>query len=260
MSGHGSGAALLAAGLAWFAGLAAAVEPTVPQARGHVSDYVGVLDAGTVRDLESLIAELKAKTGAEIAIVVVRSTQPLPIFDYAVKIAEAWKPGDRKKDNGIVFLVAIDDHQMFILTGYGVEGVLPDGRVGEIRDRQVVPAFRRGDVAGGIRAATETMAALIAKDAGVTLTGVRAPAGGTSVSLSPSQLALLLFGLMIVLWLMTRVGLWPLFVGGGFRGGGFGGGFGGGSFGGGGFGGSGGGGFGGFGGGSFGGGGAGGSW
>lgn len=251
----GLGGVLLA--LVALASLAGAVEPDLPKPQGFVSDYAGVLDASTRQRLDAVIGELKSKTGAEIAVVVVRSTQPLTAFDYAMKIAEAWKPGDRAKDNGVVFLVAVNDRSMFILTGYGVEGVLPDGRVGEIRDRLVVPAFRRGDYSGGIRAATETMAGLIAADAGVKLTGVAPPQLHQGVQLSPLQTAFLILVVIAVLWVMTQTGAWPLLLGGGpgrYRGGGFGGGFGGGGFGGGG------GGFGGFGGGDFGGGGAGGNW
>lgn len=234
-----------------FAQRTAAAEPTVPTARGYVSDYVGVIDAATVRDLDAVIGELKSKTGAEIAVVVIDSTAPLSAFDYAMKIAEAWKPGAAGKDNGIVFLVAVKDRQMFILTGYGVEGVLPDGRVGWIRDQFVRPAFRRGDYAGGIRAATQEMAALIAHDAGVQLSTVRSlpvarrPQPGLFSVLLPTLL------LIIVVMLFFRFPFLPLLIGGrsGSREGGSGGGFGGG-----------GGGFGGFGGGSFGGGGAGGDW
>jgi uncharacterized protein len=235
---------------------AADAEPTVPIPRGYVSDYVGVLDAATVRELNALIGELKSKTGAEIAVVVVDSAAPLTAFDYAMKIAEAWKPGAPGKDNGIVFFVAVRDRQLYILTGYGVEGVLPDGKVGEIRDQLVRPAFRERDYARGIRAATQEMAAIIARGAGVQLTGVhpRSAAARTPPSLV-SVLILVLF-LGIVLILLSRFPASPWFVGGPGRmrrTGGFGGGFGGGFSGGGG-------GFGGFGGGSFGGGGAGGDW
>lgn len=233
-----------------------AVEPTIPRPQGYVSDYVGVVDAATRRDLDALIGELKAKTGAEIAVVVVDSTEPLTAFDYAMKIAEAWKPGGRGKDNGVVFLAAVKDRDMFILTGYGVEGVLPDGKVGEIRDRLVVPAFRRGDYAGGIRAGTEAIAQIIASGAGVRLTAApQAPQRA-----QPSRLASLLPILLILIFLLlaSRFPMAPFIFGGlggsGMRRGGFGGGFGGGGFGGGG------GGFGGFGGGGFGGGGAGGKW
>jgi uncharacterized protein len=233
---------------------AAAVEPTLPRPQGYVSDYVGVVDAATRRDLDGLIGELKSKTGAEIAVVVVHSTAPLTAFDYAMKIAESWKPGARGKDNGVVFLVAVDDHQMFILTGYGVEGVLPDGKVGEIRDRFVTPAFRRGDYAGGIRAGTEAIAGIIAAEAGVRLDTVRQSPRATQ---QPPLLSALLWILVVIIFLalMSRFPMGPFMFGGpGMRRGGFGGDFGGGGFGGGG------GGFGGFGGGGFGGGGAGGKW
>ena len=234
-----------------LASLAAATEPTVPTPRGYVSDYVGVIDSATTRDLEALIGELKSKTGAEIAVVVVNSTAPLTAFDYGMKIAEAWKPGAKDKDNGVVFLVAMKDHQMFILTGYSVEGVLPDGKVGAIRDQLIRPAFRRGDYAAGIRAGTEAIAAAIAEGAGVRLTSSHgvAPARGATPRFSALVPILLLIIFLIV---FSRFPLFPLFLGGfggGGRGGGFGGGFSGG-----------GGGFGGFGGGGFGGGGAGGDW
>jgi uncharacterized protein len=89
-----------------------------------------------------MIGELQAKTGSEIAIVTGGSTQPLSAFDYAMRVAEQWKPGAKGKDNGVVFLTAIRDRELFIVTGYGIEGALPDGKVGEIRDRLVVPRFK----------------------------------------------------------------------------------------------------------------------
>ena len=235
-------------GLVQWAG---AAEPTVPAPRGYVSDYAGVLDAATAHELDELIGDLKAKTGAEIAVVIVNSTQPLTAFDYAMKVAEAWKPGSKRLDNGVVFLAAIKDRQMFILTGYGVEGILPDGKVGEIRDELVRPAFRRGDYAGGVRAATEAMATIIADARGVQLSHARhAPVTRRQPAVTSALFPIL--ALIIFLIVAVRFPLLALFMGwprGG--GGGFGGGFGGGG---------GGGGFGGFGGGGFGGGGAGGDW
>jgi len=253
--------------LLFAARVAHATEPTVPVPRGYVSDYVGVLPAPVSQRLDNLIAELKAKTGAEIAVVVVNSTEPLSAFDYAMRIAEAWKPGAAGKDNGVVFLVAVQDRRLFILTGYGVEGVLPDGRVGEIRDRLVRPAFQRGDYAAGIEAGTVELAAVIAAGEGVQLSGgpPKTQRGGMS-PISPATLFVLALVLIIVLFIVAQAaspavqGPWvsrrsryPGGFGGGL-GGGMGGGFGGG------FGGRRGGGFGGFGGGGFGGGGAGGDW
>lgn len=247
----------------------------LPKPTGYVTDQAGVLSGATKQRLVDLNRELEQKTGAQIAVVIVPTTKPEPPFDFALAIAEAWKPGSTEKDNGVVFLVATEDRQMQILTGYGAEGPLPDGLVGEIRDRIIGPAFRRGDFDAGILGATTTMASLLAKDAGVTLDGVPPPqllkrrrSRRLFDSAFPSVLLLVLFLLMR----LTRRGggrrgrrgadaydafLLGSLLGrgfphgrhGGFGGGGFGGGFGGG-----------GGGFGGFGGGGFGGGGAGGSW
>ncbi|HYD48147.1 MAG TPA: TPM domain-containing protein [Terriglobales bacterium] len=252
---------MLAAALL-LAPVAAQEEPAVPKPRGFVSDYAGVVRPDTVQELTGLITELRQKTGAEIAIAVVKTVQPLTTFDFAMKLAESWQVGSKEHDNGLVFLVAVQDRDMYILTGYGVEGALPDGLVGEIRDTLILPAFRRGDYDGGIRAATYRMAERIAADRGVQLTGrdrpqrpMRRPQGGR-----PGLGGLLLL-LLILFFIGGRGnhlgGRRRRRYGGPFIGGGWGG-FGGGGFGG--FGGGGGGGFGGFGGGGFGGGGAGGKW
>jgi len=206
--------------------------PEIPPPRGFVNDFADVLDPVSERKLEALIEELRAKTTAEIAIVTVRSTRPLSAFDYAMKIAETWQPGARERDNGVVFLVAVEDREMFILTGYGVEGVLPDGRVGEIRDRLVLPHFRRGDYAAGISAGTAAIATILAKEYGITLTGMperplQPPPAEPELLAAASLLLLLLFLLMLA-W----NGVLPIafsrrsggpFFGGGFGGGGLGG-------------------------------------
>jgi uncharacterized protein len=245
--------AVLVAVMATQLGWGRPKEPLIPAPRGFVNDFAGVIDANTAAYLEALIGELKAKTGAEIAVVTVDSTQPLSEFDYAMKIAESWKPGAAGKDNGAVFLIAVRDRHMFVLTGYGLEGALPDSRAGELRDQVIIPRLRTGDMSGGIRAGTEAMVAIIAQEYGVQVSvkpqatsheqrrGAQNPVPWDVVVL---VILLVLFGLMVS---MGSVGLGP-------RRGSFGG-----SFGGGGFGGSGGG-FGGFGGGDFGGGGAGGGW
>lgn len=235
-------------------------KPPIPSPQGLVSDFAGVIDHATRQQLTRLLEELKAKTGAEIAVVTVDTTRPLTAFEYAMKIAEAWKPGAKDKDNGVVFLVATKDRQMFIATGYGVEGVLPDGKVGEIQDDYILPYFRQGDYARGILAGTQVMAHLIAREYGIQLPGSQIPRAGPRVrEEAPSTFDLFLFTLIVIALLVaaftgTRRSRYSRFRGGpyypvGFGGGGFGGGFGGG-----------GGGFGGFGGGGFGGGGAGRSW
>ena len=230
----------------------------IPSPQGFVTDGAGVIDPATRAKIEALAQELQQKTGAEIAVLTVRSTAPLDDFTYAMRVAEAWKVGKKGEDTGVVVLVAVDDRKVRVVTGYGVEGVLPDGLVGAIQDREMVPEFRAGRMGEGIWRGVAAMAQRIATERGATLTGVPAPrAAPTAPEIPLWVILLVVVFLMVVTSQMSRRGIRPGRGGPVIIPGGFGGGRGGGDFGG--FGG-GGGGFGGFGGGGFGGGGAGRSW
>jgi uncharacterized protein len=240
---------LAALALALLAAAAAAQE--IPAPRGFVTDQAGVIDAPTRRKIEALAQELQQKTGAEIAVLTVQSTAPLDDFTYAMRAAEAWKVGRKGEDTGVLVLVAVGDRKVRVVTGYGVEGVLPDGLVGNIQDREMVPEFRAGRFGEGIWRGVAQMAQRIASDRGVTLTGVPAPRPARQ---SPQQIPF--WVIVVILLLVMAMGGFnrrgfrrgrggPVFIPGGGGFGGFGGG---------------GGGFGGFGGGGFGGGGAGRSW
>ena len=221
-----------------------------------MTDLAGVIDAATKARIAHLVDELHDRTGAEIAVVTVETTAPLDDFTYAMRLADAWKPGRKREDTGVVFLVATRDRKVRVLVGYGLEGILPDGRVGEIINREVLPAFRAGQVADGIWRGVAEIARTVADARGVTLgTAPPRPARQPPPSL-PSWPVLLVLLLVVAVMLYQasrpsrfrrgRGSDFPFwFGGGGFGDGGFGGG---------------GGGFGGFGGGSFGGGGAGRSW
>ncbi len=242
----------------------------------YVNDFAGVLDPATVARLNDLCRQVDEKAHAQIAVVTVKSTDGQDIVSYAVALYQKWGIGTKGKDRGVLILLATQDHKYWITVGYGLEPILPDGKVGGF-GREAVPLLRSGDYVGAVSLMTLRVAEVIAKDAGVTLEGAQAPVeprgarGGNSKQGIPVGLILFLVFLFIV-WIFRRAG------GGGYRGGGGSGllsgflwgllagsmrggrgGYGGGGFGGGGFGG-GGGGFGGFGGGSTGGGGAGGSW
>jgi uncharacterized protein len=221
-----------------------------------VTDLAGVIDAATKARIAHLVDELRDRTGAEIAVVTVETTAPLDDFTYAMRLADAWKPGRKREDTGVVFLVATRDRKVRVLVGYGLEGILPDGLVGEIIDREVLPAFRAGQVADGIWRGVTEIARTVAAARGVTLgTAPPRPARQPPPSV-PSWPVLLVLLLVVAIMLYQasrpsrfrreRGSDFPFWWGGGgFGDGGFGGG---------------GGGFGGFGGGSFGGGGAGRSW
>jgi len=235
----------------------AAGDVQLPTLRGFVTDAAGVLSAAEQARLRSVIEGLRARTGAEIAVVTVPTTAPLDDFSYAMRLADAWKPGHAGTDTGVVFLVATQDRKLRVLVGYGLEGILPDGLVGEIEDREVVPEFRAGRMGSGIVRGVEALATRIERG----LAGQEQPPSPRAKRGVPAWVVLLVILVVVALMLYEarkdaqglrgRRGwrppiVWP----GGFGGdrGGFDG-FGGG-----------GGGFGGFGGGTFGGGGAGRSW
>jgi len=234
-----------------------AADPPVPQAQGFVTDLAGVIPPDSRQRITQTIAALKAKTGSEIAVLTVPTTEPLDDFTYAMRVADAWKVGHGGEDTGVLILVATQDRKLRILTGYGVEGILPDGLVGQIQDREIVPAFRAGRVADGIERGVTAIAQRIVDGR----QGIPPPTEDQGVDIPPWAL---LLGLILLFLLLS----WLSRNSGGGRGGGqyyrgYPGGFGGGvpmRFPPGGFGGGGGGGFEGFGGGSFGGGGAGRGW
>lgn len=129
-----------------------------PEPSGFVNDYAGILAAGDRERLEELCRSLKAATGAEMAVVTVASTGDQTIQMYAVRMFEAWGLGGKGRDNGVLILVAVEDRQVWVEVGYGLEGVLPDGKVGAILDRHLVPAFREGRYGDGLYTCVRALA------------------------------------------------------------------------------------------------------
>lgn len=145
---------------------ASAASPELPSPTGPVVDLAGILDSGTRQRLTGVIEDIRWRTTAEIAVLTVPSTAPLSIEEYSVAIFDRWKIGKQGQDNGLLFLVAVRDRRLWITTGYGLEGILPDGKVGEIRDRYIVPYFRAGRYAEGIVRGTEALASVILAQGG----------------------------------------------------------------------------------------------
>lgn len=137
----------------------AAAAPAFPAASGYVNDFAGVLPAPVRDRLEAELTALERDTGAEVAVAVVARTAPETPKMYAVQLFEAWGIGKRGRDNGVLFLVAMEERRVEVEVGYGLEGILPDGKVGALLDRHVVPRFREGDMAGGIAAGVTALAA-----------------------------------------------------------------------------------------------------
>ena len=235
----------------------------LPQPSDYVSDFAHVLSPEATARLDSLCAQLDhSAANAQVAVVTVRSLGGDDPADYADALESKWKMGRKGSDRGVLVLLAVDDHKYRIEVGYGLEGILPDGKVGDI-GRSMIPDLRGNDFDGALTLAVGQLAQVIADDAHITLNGnepIQQAEQPVHQGSGVSKLILLI--LLLIFFgggsLLRMLFGWSLFFGG--LGGGFGGGWGGGGGFGGGSGSGGCGGFGGFGGGGFGGGGAGGSW
>ncbi|MFI5371885.1 MAG: TPM domain-containing protein, partial [Candidatus Eisenbacteria bacterium] len=141
----------------------------IPDYVGYVNDRAGVMDDTSRAKLEAFLDQLQKKTGVEFAVLTMASTAPLTASEYKVKVFEKWKVGKKGLDNGLIMLVVMDEHEVRFETGYGLEGVLPDGLQSRIYRERMRPLFLQGDVAGGITAGVLECAGRIAADKHVTL-------------------------------------------------------------------------------------------
>jgi uncharacterized protein len=146
-----------------------AQDTTYPSPKGYVNDYTGILSAQNTQDIEALCRQVESKTTAQIALVVVGTTKPLEIEQYAVELFQKWGIGQKDKDNGLLLLVAINDRKVRIETGYGLEGVIPDAIASNIIYGVIIPEFKQGQYEKGLIAAVLSIADIVAKEYDVSL-------------------------------------------------------------------------------------------
>ncbi len=151
-------------------GIARAEDINKIQPTGYVMDLAGVIQPATKAQLEAMCLELQQKTGAQLAIVTVKSLDGNEIQPYANSLYKHLGVGAKKEDTGALLVVAPNDRKYWTEVGYGLEPVINDARAGDA-GRLMVPFFRAGDYNGGIAAAAWQLAKYVADDKGVTLTG-----------------------------------------------------------------------------------------
>lgn len=145
--------------LLWLALLPTAVRAAEPAAlpalSARVTDLTGTLDDTQRGRLEARLAAIERSGRAQVAVLLLPSTQPETIEAFAIRLAEAWKIGRKGADNGVIVIVAKDDRKMRIEVGYGLEGTIPDAIARRIIAERMAPAFKQGDFFGGLQAAVE---------------------------------------------------------------------------------------------------------
>jgi uncharacterized protein len=140
--------------------------PNPRQTRGEwVTDMAGILKPETETKLNQMIDQLESKNGSEIGVVTVPETTPSASPKvFATELFNYWKIGKKGQDNGVLFLISVRDRRVEIETGYGVEGILPDAKVGQIINTQITPKFKQKDFDGGTLAGTQAIAAILTGD------------------------------------------------------------------------------------------------
>jgi len=127
----------------------------------RVTDLTGTLSPEQQRSLSDRLAALEAAKGSQLAVLVVPTTQPETVEQYALRVAERWQLGRKGVDDGVLLLIAKNDRALRIEVGYGLEGVIPDAAAHRVIDEIIVPRFKAGDFAGGINAGVDQLTALI---------------------------------------------------------------------------------------------------
>jgi uncharacterized protein len=143
---------------------------------GWVTDKAEILKPETETQLNQMLDRLEAKNGAEMAVVTVPETAPAASpKEFATKLFNYWGIGKKGKDNGVLFLISVKDRRVEIETGYGVEGILPDAKVGNIIETQITPRFKQRDFDGGTLAGTRTIILTIEPSLSKELAGTQYP-------------------------------------------------------------------------------------
>jgi uncharacterized membrane protein YgcG len=136
-------------------------QPAYPPMQGQVNDFAQAIDAPTKARLNTLLADVEAQTTAEMAVVVVETTAPATPKQYVTALFNHWGVGKRGADSGVMILLALNDRRVEIETGYGVEDILPDGKVGEIIRTSMLPHFKRQQWGEGLLAGSQEIARIL---------------------------------------------------------------------------------------------------
>jgi uncharacterized protein len=133
----------------------------IPKLSTRVTDLTGTLSAEQAQALESKLAAFETKKGSQIAVLIVPTTQPEDIAEFGIKVADLWRLGRKGVDDGLILLIAKNDHKFRIEVGYGLEGVIPDAVAKRITSEIIKPYFKNDDYFGGINAGIDQIIGLI---------------------------------------------------------------------------------------------------
>lgn len=177
----------------------AQAEVAIPPLKQRVTDLTSTLDASQIQALEAKLAAFEKAKGSQIAVLILPTTQPEVIEQFAIRVVEAWKLGRKGVDDGVLLLVAKDDRKLRIEVGYGLEGALNDATAKRIVAEVISPAFKQGDFYGGIDAGVNSIIKVIDGEP------LPPPASGGQVQDSDSDDLSNLLGIGFVIFMMGNI-------------------------------------------------------
>jgi len=211
-------------------------QDSFPKPKGLVNDFANVISQAHEQTIEELTTELLNKTGTPVVVVTMPDIGGADYTEYANRLYEAWGIGKEGEDKGVLIFVTVKERKMRIEVGYGLEGILPDGFAGEIRDQYMTPYLKKNQFGEGLLNGALVISQIIAEDSGVQLTGQsRVPEKAPQQRRSRYSFLPLILIFLLMFGARRRTGSWifflPFLLGGGGYGsrssGGFGGSFGG---------------------------------
>ncbi len=203
---------VLCSTLFMVSGFAQAELVAVPTLSTRITDLTQTLSQAEQAQLEQKLAAFEQQKGSQIAVLIVPTTQPEDITQYSIRVVDAWKPGRKGVGDGVLVLIAKDDHKMRIEVGRGLEGAIPDLYAKRIISEDIAPKFKQDDFVGGLNAGIEKLIGLVNGEA--LPAPSKAALGGSSIE---GLLPLLLFGGLISGMLLRSI--FGTFLGSAFNGG-----------------------------------------
>ncbi|MGZ0656928.1 TPM domain-containing protein [Coraliomargarita sp. W4R72] len=176
--------------------LIARLQPT-----GSITDRANLLSPSTEKGLRVILDNLRAQTGASLVVVTLPTMEGGQIDDFTNRLFEKWGVGDADKDNGVMLLVSVAERKMRIEVGYGLEGVIPDGRAGQIRDQYVLAYFKQNQMEKGVEAGTLALANVLADHYGIEITSKPTAPNGSN----DDRVVFVFLGLMVAFIIYSRI-------------------------------------------------------
>lgn len=175
------------------------------------SDFFVYDETGTIgQELKDEIIEvnkaLQSRTGAQVVVAVVKNTEGYSgAQEYGNELFEKWQIGDKEKDNGVLMLISLDERDLWIEIGYGLEGALPDGKVGRIRDQYIFPYFKQGDYESGVRNGFNAIVEQIKIEYNLEDLGAAPPEGAEEDGFSYATIIIFII-IMVIIYISSRKG------------------------------------------------------